>query len=107
MEIRDHIKQRKSEASDHRFDIRIGVHSGEVVASITGIRKFAYYIWGDTVNTAARLEQNCLEGHEKISSITYALVKDRSQCTDRGKVEVKNKGKLKMYFADRMAGSDT
>lgn len=101
LDIRDYIKHRKSRGSNRAFDIRIGVHSGEVVAGIVGIRKFAYDIWGDTVNTAARLEQNCLEGHVNISATTYALVKDRFQCTYRGEIEAKNKGKLKMYFAER------
>lgn len=102
LEIRDYIKRRRSAMSKRGFDIRIGVHSGEVVAGIVGTRKFAYDIWGDTVNTAARLEQSCLEGHVNISTTTYDMVKDRFQCTYRGEIAAKNKGHLKMYFAERL-----
>lgn len=102
LEIRDYIKARKTSGCKPAFDIRIGVHSGDVVAGIVGIRKFAYDIWGDTVNTAARLEQNCLEGHVNISATTYDLVKDRLRCMYRGEIDAKNKGKLKMYFAERL-----
>lgn len=102
IELRDYMLARKADPHRHGFDVRIGVHSGEVVAGIVGIRKFAYDIWGDTVNTAARLEQNCLEGRVNISATTHALVKDRFCCTYRGEIEAKNKGKLKMYFAERL-----
>ena len=101
LDIRDYIKHRKAALGDRSFDIRIGVHSGEVVAGIVGVRKFAYDIWGDTVNTAARMEQNCPIGHINISESTYALVKERVKCEYRGEIEAKGKGLLKMYFVDR------
>ena len=101
LDIRDYITQRKAHLGDRTFDIRIGVHSGEVVAGIVGVRKFAYDIWGDTVNTAARMEQNCPVGRVNISESTYALVKDRFSSEYRGEIEAKGKGLLKMYFAER------
>jgi len=82
------------------FDIRIGINSGPVVAGIVGIKKFAYDIWGDTVNIAARMEQNGVPGKVNISQSTYELVKDKFNCEYRGEIEAKNKGKLKMYFVD-------
>ncbi len=101
LDIRDYIRTRKTALGEKSFDIRIGVHSGEVVAGIVGIRKFAYDIWGDTVNTAARMEQNCPVGEVNISSATHELVKDHFHCTYRGEIDAKNKGLLKMYLARR------
>lgn len=84
--------------SERTFAIRIGVHSGSVVAGIVGVKKFAYDIWGDTVNTAARMEQNGVAGKINLSEATYHLVKDKVKCTSRGEMEVKGKGVMKMYF---------
>jgi class 3 adenylate cyclase len=98
IEIRDFIKQRRIEKGDKTFDIRIGIHSGSVVAGIVGVKKFAYDIWGDTVNTAARMEQSSEAGRINISEATFNLVKDKFSCQYRGEIEAKNKGKLKMYF---------
>ncbi|MBL7776897.1 MAG: adenylate/guanylate cyclase domain-containing protein [Chitinophagales bacterium] len=82
------------------YDIRVGINSGSVVAGIVGVKKFAYDIWGDTVNTAARMEQNGEAGKVNISEATYELVKDKFNCEYRGEIEAKNKGKLKMYFVE-------
>lgn len=99
-EIRDFIAERKQDLGDNAFQIRIGIHSGSVVAGIVGVKKFAYDIWGDTVNTAARMEQNSVAGKVNISHATYELVKDQFTCAYRGEIEAKNKGKLKMYFVE-------
>ncbi|MBL0049529.1 MAG: tetratricopeptide repeat protein [Bacteroidetes bacterium] len=80
------------------FEIRIGVHTGSVVAGIVGLKKFAYDIWGDTVNTASRMESSGEVGKVNISGTTYALVKDMFNCTHRGKIAAKNKGEIDMYF---------
>jgi len=99
-EIISFMQQRRKQLGDKTFEIRIGVHSGDVVAGIVGVKKFAYDIWGDTVNTAARMEQNSEAGKINISQTTYELVKDKFTCTYRGELEAKNKGKLKMYFVE-------
>ena len=88
---------------DQTFGIRIGVHSGSVVAGIVGVKKFAYDIWGDTVNTAARMEQNSEPGKINVSEKTYELVKDLFTFTYRGEIAAKNKGMMKMYFAESPA----
>jgi class 3 adenylate cyclase len=78
--------------------IRMGIHSGNVVAAIVRVKKFAYDIWGDTVNTAARMEQNSEACKINISQPIYELVKDKFSFEYRGEIDAKNKGKLKMYF---------
>jgi adenylate cyclase len=100
IEMRDFMLRRKEELGDKTFAIRLGVHSGNVVAGIVGIKKFAYDIWGDTVNTAARMEQNSQAGKINISQSTYALVHDKFNCEYRGEIDAKNKGALKMYFVE-------
>ena len=82
------------------FDIRVGINSGPVVAGVVGTKKFAYDIWGDTVNVAARMETMSEPGRINISETTYELVKDRWDCTYRGEIKVKNRGLLKMYFVE-------
>jgi hypothetical protein len=97
-DIMDFINQRSIEGG--KFKIRIGINSGPVVAGIVGVKKFAYDIWGDAVNTAARMEQTSANGKINISGATYELVKDDFICTYRGKVEAKNKGEIDMYFVE-------
>jgi class 3 adenylate cyclase len=82
------------------FQARIGIHSGPVVAGIVGSKKFVFDIWGDAVNTAARIEQNGYPQRISISGQTYELVKDHFSCEYRGKVKAKNKGELDMYFVN-------
>lgn len=82
------------------FEMRIGIHTGPVVAGVVGSHKFAYDIWGDTVNTAARLEQSGKPGKINISETTYQQVKSEFDCTFRGKMAAKNKGEIEMYFVD-------
>lgn len=84
-----------------QFKIRMGIHTGPVVAGVVGLTKFAYDIWGDTVNLAAQLEQKSEPGKVNISQRTYALIKDHFHCSHRGKLSVKNKGEVDMYFVDR------
>ena len=98
LEIRDFTKDRVAKLGAGTFEIRIGIHSGSVVAGIVGIKKFAYDIWGDTVNTAARMEQNSEAGKINISQTTYELVKDKFACEYRGEIDAKGKGMLKMYY---------
>jgi len=96
IEIRDFMIRQKSEGG--KFEIRIGLNSGALVAGIVGSKKFAYDIWGDTVNTASRMESSSEAGKINISETTYELVKNDFICTYRGKISAKNKGEIDMYF---------
>ncbi|MBS1538745.1 MAG: tetratricopeptide repeat protein, partial [Bacteroidetes bacterium] len=100
-EIREFMEKRRQNLGEKTFEIRIGINSGSVVAGIVGVKKFAYDIWGDTVNTAARMEQNSEAGKINISETTYALVNKKFTCEYRGEIDAKNKGKLKMYFVEK------
>jgi len=98
IEINAFMQDRFAKLGSRTFEIRIGIHSGSVVAGIVGVKKFAYDIWGDTVNTAARMEQNSEAGRINISATTYELVKDKIACEYRGEIEAKGKGVMKMYY---------
>ena len=97
-EINAFMQDRLTKSGSRTFEIRIGIHSGSVVAGIVGVKKFAYDIWGDTVNTAARMEQNSEAGKINISETTYELVKDKFNCEYRGEIAAKGKGMMKMYY---------
>ena len=105
MRMRDFIaegKARKIAAGLPFFEIRIGIHTGPVVAGIVGVKKFSYDIWGDTVNTASRMESSGEPGHVNISEATYERVKDIPGLvfTPRGKIQAKGKGEMEMYFVE-------
>lgn len=95
--VSDFKNERASEGKSY-FEARIGIHSGPVVAGVVGSKKFAYDIWGDTVNVASRLESACFVGEIAISEQTYQLVKGELTCEPKGKVELKHMGALEMYF---------
>lgn len=97
--MQQHWQKRKREGKEP-FEIRIGVHTGPVVAGIVGDKKFAYDIWGDTVNLASRMESSGEAGKVNISGSTYELVKDKFKCMHRGKIQAKNKGEIDMYFVE-------
>ena len=105
-EIRDFIQNRKKEKlakGEIPFEIRIGIHTGPVVAGIVGVKKFAYDIWGDTVNTASRMETLGEESKIHISQTTYDLLKQNTNYvfTPRGKILVKGKGEMETYFIEK------
>jgi len=108
LDMQAFIRARKAEheaSGKPAFDMRVGIHTGPVVAGIVGVKKFQYDIWGDTVNTASRMESSGAVGKVNISEATYELVKDAFRCEYRGKIEVKGKGKLGMYFVTGPNGS--
>ena len=82
------------------FEVRIGINTGAIVAGVVGTRKFAYDIWGDTVNVAARMESLSEPGKVNVSQSTYLLIRDSYACEHRGQIHVKNKGMMDMYFVN-------
>ncbi|MFK7806939.1 MAG: adenylate/guanylate cyclase domain-containing protein, partial [Saprospiraceae bacterium] len=92
------INERRAEKGQITLDMRIGIHSGAAIAGVVGSKKFAYDIWGDTVNVAARMEAAGEAGQVNISASTYVLVNEHFVCEYRGKLRAKNKGEMDMYF---------
>jgi len=105
LDLAEFVNESKNNIPDGevRFDIRIGINTGPIVAGVVGNKKFAYDIWGDTVNIAARMESNSEPGKINISENTYALIKDKFDFEYRGEIEVKNRGMMKMYFINNPA----
>jgi class 3 adenylate cyclase len=87
-------------ANANQWNLRIGMHTGPVVAGVVGKHKFAYDIWGDAVNIASRMESKSENNKINISSETHDLVKASFTCIYRGKIMAKNKGEVDMYFVE-------
>jgi class 3 adenylate cyclase len=103
LEMQGFMKSWRSAKEVHgeqAWELRLGIHTGPLIAGVIGKNKFAYDIWGDTVNIAARMESSGEVGKVNISGSTYELVKDKYECTYRGKIKAKNKGEVDMYFVE-------
>lgn len=103
LEIQQILKEMKHHfiAQNQRYlEVRIGVHTGELTAGIIGKKRYAYDVWGNTVNVAHRMEENCEAEHVNISSKTHQIIAPLFHTTYRGKIDAKNKGKLAMYYVD-------
>ena len=104
LEIQNHIASKNEARKDAGlppWDLRVGIHVGPLVAGVVGRMKYAYDIWGSTVNIASRMESNGEPGRVNISAQTYELVKDRFICSYRGKINAKNVGNVDMYFVEK------
>lgn len=103
LEIRNFVNyynRKRKEAGQEPWHLRIGIHIGPIVAGVVGKKKYAYDIWGSTVNIASRMESNGVPGQVNISSSVYELIKNKYTCTPRGKIHAKNVGDIDMYLVD-------
>lgn len=94
------LKEERIRLQKPYWELRVGIHTGEIIAGVVGRKKFAYDIWGNTVNIASRMESNGEPGKVNISQDTFNLVKDLFNCEHRGKIEAKNVGAIDMYFVN-------
>ncbi len=94
-----HNKKRAAEGKIP-WDLRVGIHTGPIVAGVVGKKKYAYDIWGSTVNIASRMESNGEAGKVNISQSTYQLISEQFECVHRGKISAKNVGEIDMYFVN-------
>ncbi len=98
----EEIAKKDQEQGKPVWRLRIGIHTGSVMAGVIGKKKFAYDIWGETVNVASRMETNGEAGKVNVSETTYQYIKDYFKCTFRGKVPAKSIGEINMYFVERI-----
>jgi class 3 adenylate cyclase len=103
IEMVEHMKWRNDQRIAlglQPWELRVGIHVGPVAAGVVGKKKYAYDIWGSTVNIASRMESNGAPGQVNISSGAYELIKDKFFCQHRGKIYAKNIGEIDMYFVE-------
>jgi ligand-binding sensor domain-containing protein/class 3 adenylate cyclase len=96
------LNKKKELKGQKAWQLRLGIHTGSVISGVVGKNKFAFDIWGDAVNTAARMESSGEVMKVNVSGSTYELIKDYFECTPRGKIKAKNKGEIEMYFVERL-----
>lgn len=99
-EILEFLEKRNA-TSKFKWEIRIGIHTGDVVGGIVGVRKYIYDVFGDTINTTSRMESNSEPMKINVSESTYQLAKSKFSFVQREETEVKGKGAMKMFFLDR------
>jgi class 3 adenylate cyclase len=104
--IREKNERRKTEGLPP-WEVRIGIHVGPVVAGVVGKKKYAYDIWGSTVNIASRIETGGIAGHVNISDAVYNLIRHEYNCIHRGKIYAKNVGDIDMYLIDSKKKNQT
>lgn len=92
--------EERNKTNPIQWKMRVGIHSGPVIAGVLGKKKYAYDLLGDTVNTASRMESGGEVGKINISETTYELIKGKYNCIPRGRIHVKGKGNLNMYFVE-------
>jgi class 3 adenylate cyclase len=102
LEMQEFSNKLLKESDKEQIQLPIGIHTGVVIAGVVGPKKLQYDIWGDTVNIAARMEQNSEPSRVNISEVTHNIVKDKFQLIYHGKIEAKNKGEMDMYFVESL-----
>lgn len=103
MQVAHRGERRRNADAAFKWGLRVGVHSGPVISGIVGKRKYAFDVWGDTVNLASRMESAGEIGRVNISAYTFDLVKSAYRCEYRGKIAAKGKGDMDMYFVSAAA----
>jgi class 3 adenylate cyclase len=99
--------RKRNENKGIKWDIRIGIHTGSAVGGIIGKVKKSFDLWGDTINIASRLEKESSVNKINISAYTYEKIRDKYECLYRGKIEIKGKGPLDMYFVNKKIADKT
>jgi ligand-binding sensor domain-containing protein/class 3 adenylate cyclase len=96
------LQEKAKETGDESWELRIGINTGEVIAGVIGTKRFAYDIWGNTVNTANRMQITCDPMMVNVSGTTFEQIEPYFECTYRGKIAAKNKGEIDMYYVHRI-----
>jgi urea transport system substrate-binding protein len=97
LDMRAEVKRLGAELGEP-LSLRIGINSGPVVAGVIGEQKFAYDLWGDSVNTASRMESHGVENCIQLTESAYERLKDKYVCEERGTIDIKGKGEMKTFF---------
>jgi len=100
IEILEYLAKRNQKIGGIKWEVRIGIHTGKVIGGVVGVKKYIYDVFGDTINTASRMESNSEPMKINISETTYQIVKDKFKATARDSLSVKGKGNMNMYFID-------